>query len=123
MAPVSARAITVDTAPAFLHRLGLIGGEAVVAGRLDVISATRRNRNLRVTSTNSGSYLIKQPVEPGAPSAETLRQEARFYAWCWQAPEAERVRSLIPRLCHADPAQPLLILELLPDAAPLWRRY
>lgn len=48
---------------------------------------------------------------------------ARFYAWCWQAPEAERVRSLIPRLCHADPAQPLLILELLPDAAPLWRRY
>lgn len=115
--------MTVDSAPAFLHSLGLLTGEAVVEGQLDVTSATRRNRNLRVTSTNSGSYLIKQPTEPGAPAAETVRQEARFYAWCRQAPQAEPVRDLLPRLVHADPGRALLILELLPDAIPLWRHY
>ncbi len=113
----------MDSAPAFLMSLGLITGEAVVDGQLDVISASRRNRNLHVTSANCGSFLIKQPAEPGAPAAETVRQEARFYAWFRQAPRAEPVRDLLPRLVHADPDRALLILELLPEATPLWRHY
>jgi len=109
------------------RRQGLLcgpeGAAIVVEGQLDVISATRRNRNLRVTATNCGSYLIKQPTEPGAPAAETVRQEARFYTWCGRAPQAGPVRGLLPRLVHADPDRALLVLELLPDAVPLWRHY
>lgn len=118
-----APAVTVDTAPAFLHALGLVSGEAIVEGQLDIISATRRNRNLRVTQTTGPSYLMKQPSEPGADAVHTLRQEAQFYAYCWAAPRGEPLRAILPRLLHADLSRPLLILELLPDATPLWQRY
>lgn len=123
MAAVDTYAITVDNAPVFLRELGLIDSEAVTQGQLDVISATRRNRNLRVTTAHDGSYLIKQPSEPGAQAAQTLRDEAHFYACCWEAPQAVPIRPLLPRLQHADLDRAVLILELIPDAVPLWRRY
>lgn len=115
--------VTVDSAPKLLHTLGLITAEAVLEGQLDVVSVTRRNRNLKVTSTTSGSYLIKQPSEPGTDAVRTLRQEARFLSYCWQTPRAEPVRSLLAKPVHVDVDRALLILEFLPEAIPLWQRY
>src|SRR5262245_15910474 len=62
----------------FLLERGLIEPGAVVDGDLTVTSVPRRNRNFLVRSAGGSGYLIKQPGDPVAGGAETVRREAEF---------------------------------------------
>ncbi|MGE5674495.1 MAG: phosphotransferase [Mycobacterium leprae] len=115
--------VTVDNAGRYLQAVGLISTEAAIDGDLDIISATRRNRNLQVTTRGSGNFLIKQPNDPQTIAVDTLRREALFYAFCQNEPAAAALRPLMPRLIRAYLDEALLILELLREAKPLWRYY
>ncbi len=115
--------VTVDDAGSYLRAQQLIEADAVIDGDLDIISVTRRNRNLQVTTCGSGSFLIKQPNDARTVAADTLRREAQFYSFCQSAPRAAAIRALMPRLVKADLRDSLLVLELLSDAKPLWRYY
>jgi Ser/Thr protein kinase RdoA (MazF antagonist) len=115
--------VTVDNAVSYLQAQELITADAAVDGDLDIISATRRNRNLRITTRSNGNFLIKQPNDRQSIAVDTLRREALFYAFCQREPAAAGLRQILPRLIQADLPEALLILELLRDAKPLWLYY
>lgn len=115
--------LTVDNAGSYLRAQGLITANAAVDGDLDIMSATRRNRNLQVTTRSQGNFLIKQPNDRQTIAVDTLRREALFYVFCQNEPMTGSVRPLLPRLIRADLSEALLILELLREAKPLWRYY
>ena len=115
--------LTVDNTFRCLQAEGLITADAVVDGDLEISSATRRNRNLKVTTRGSANYLIKQPSDPHSFADETLRREALFYTFCQTEPAVAGALPFLPRLVRADPGQSLLILELLRGAKPLWQHY
>src|SRR5690349_15169710 len=112
--------LDVDSATGYLLRRGLLDGGAIVDGELTVVSTARRNRNLRVEGPAGSGYLIKQPDDLAEGGHETLRREAEFYAFCQREPAAAAVARLLPRLVHLDPGPPILALELVREAAPLW---
>jgi Ser/Thr protein kinase RdoA (MazF antagonist) len=114
--------LDVDTATPYLLDKKLIDPAAVLDGELTVISAARRNRNLRV-ETPAGGYLIKQPDDPTHGGQHTLRAEAAFYSFCQQEPAAAAMAEVLPRLVFFDPDRSLIALELLPGATPLWQRF
>jgi hypothetical protein len=114
--------LDVDTAVPYLMEKNLIDPDAVLYGALTVVSAARRNRNLRVEAP-AGGYLIKQPDDPTQGGHHTLRAEAGFYAFCQQEPAAAAMAEVLPRLIFFDPDRSLLALELLPGAIPLWQRF
>lgn len=115
--------LNVDNAAEFLIRRGFITAHSVIDGDLEITSSTRRNRNLRVTSSDSGNYLIKQPNDPEFEDANSLRWEAAFYSFCQQEPAVSAVRSMMPRVVYADQDKAMLVLELLRDTLPIWRYY
>jgi hypothetical protein len=114
--------IDVDSAADYLLEKRLIDREAIIDGDLVVTSVARRNRNLRVEGPTGAGYLIKQPDDPSQGDDESLRREAAFYAFCHQEPAAAAVARVLPRLQYYDPAQPLLAVELLGGATPLWHQ-
>jgi len=111
--------ITPENATDFLLRCGLIGTDAVVDGNLEITSTNRRNRNLQI-AFHQGGVLLKQPEDPTHESADSLRQEARFYRFCG---ERGLLRDLMPPLVLAHDDAPRLMIELYRDALPLWRYY
>ncbi|HYV46117.1 MAG TPA: phosphotransferase [Myxococcaceae bacterium] len=113
--------LDVDSAIPYLMAQGLLGGAAIIDGELTVTSMARRNRNLKVQGPAGNSYLIKQPDGPAGGGGRTLRHEASFYTFCHEHLDDTPVPSLLPRLAHFDSAIPLLALELLGDALPLWQ--
>jgi Ser/Thr protein kinase RdoA (MazF antagonist) len=114
--------LDVDSATSYLLETGLLDGGAIVDGELTIVSAARRNRNLRVEGPAGTGYLIKQADDPVHGGHETLRCEAAFYAFCRAEPATAAVARLLPRLVHYDPAPPILALELARGSAPLWER-
>ena len=112
--------LDVDTAAVYLLAEGLIARDSVVHGNLSVKSMTRRNRNLMVERDDGPGYLVKQPEDPAGEAAATLGQEAAFYSFCASNEDAAPLREVIPRLAHVGTRQPLLALELIRGAVPLW---
>jgi Ser/Thr protein kinase RdoA (MazF antagonist) len=112
--------LDVDSAVGYLLDRKLVDRDAIIDGDLQVISAARRNRNLRV-ETSVGGYLIKQPDDPAFGGRETLNNEAAFYTFCQNEPAVAALAQVLPRLIYYDPDQPLLALELLRNAAPFAR--
>ena len=114
--------LNTDTATAYLLAHGLLNTGAIIDGELTIVSAARRNRNLRVEGPGAVGYLIKQPDDSAQGGYSTLQCEAAFYAFCQQQ-EATAIARLLPRLVHFDAAEALLVLELLRNATPLWQHY
>jgi hypothetical protein len=114
--------LDVDSATGYLLARGLLDPGAIVDGELTVVSAARRNRNLRVNGPDGHGYLLKQADDTAEGVPETLRNEAAFYAFCRDEPAVAGVARLLPRLVHYDPDPPLLALELVRGSAPLWDR-
>lgn len=111
--------LTVDNAPQYLIERGLLSAQSVIDGDLTIVSAARRNRNLRVTRREGAGYLIKQPDDPSLGGQHSLRWEASFYAFCHEEPAAEPMKELLPRMLFFDYEQSLVALELLEGAVPL----
>ncbi|HEY0152880.1 MAG TPA: aminoglycoside phosphotransferase family protein [Longimicrobium sp.] len=114
--------LTVDTLPAYLLEERLIAPDAVLDGDLEVVTRSRRNRNLRVT-WSQGGFLVKQPEEAAGPAGETLRREAALYAYVQGDERLTALRPFLPPVVRARPEAGVLVLGLLRDAVPLWTHY
>lgn len=114
--------LTVDTVVPYLIEHGLVSVDAIVEGDLEIVDAGRRNQNLKVIRRRGPSYLIKQPGEGERGTQMTLRVEAAFYRHCHLDPGIDDMRSLLPRLHHADADRGTLTIELI-DGRPLWGNY
>jgi hypothetical protein len=114
--------LDVDTATPYLIDQKLIDPDAVLDGELTVVSAARRNRNLRVEA-GAGGFLVKQPDDPTQGGHSTLLSEANFYAFCQKEPAAAVMANVLPRLIFFDPHRSLLSLELLVAASSPWQRF
>jgi hypothetical protein len=100
----------------YLLRQGLVSPQTVVAGDVRVIDATRRNANYKVVSAGGPSYLLKQGVGP--ERAAMVDGEAAVYRRLGAdgGPAGGRFGRYLPRLCLHNPADHVLVLELLRDA-------
>jgi hypothetical protein len=107
----------------FLLERRLIEPGAVVDGDLTVTSVARRNCNFLVRSAGGSGYLIKQPGDPAAGGAETVRREAEFLDFCFREPAAAEAVRFLPRLVCYDDAAVVLVQELVADSVPLWSFY
>ncbi len=115
--------LTVDNAVEYLLARNLVGVQSILDGDLRVISAARRNRNLRVVVENGTGYLLKQPLDAAQGGHFTLTAEASFYEFCQQEDLAAPVRKVLPRLVWFDRDETLLAVELLRDPLPLWAAF
>lgn len=115
--------LTIDDAVPYLLDHGLVTVRSIVEGDLAVITAARRNRNLRIERGDGPGYLIKQPDAPVQGGPHTLWREAAFYDLLQREPALAELRESVPRLLFFDPAGPLLALELLEKPANLWEHY
>src|SRR5438045_3129915 len=97
-------------APYLLQR-DLISAQSLVAGDLAVVDATRRNSNFKVISERGPSYLLKQGVGPDRSA--TVDYEAAVYRLLRSH---RQLASIAPHVCHYDPQEHILALELLEDA-------
>ena len=110
--------LSVDNATPWLLERALIGVADIVDGRLAVVDAARRNRNLRVTREHGRGYLIKQPAEGDRGHASTVEIEAMFYRFCSRDAGAAALRPFVP--AFVDYVEPgILVVELLDRALPL----
>jgi Ser/Thr protein kinase RdoA (MazF antagonist) len=115
--------LNTDSATPYLLMQGLINTASIIDGELTIVSAARRNRNLRVEGPAGAGYLIKQPDSSEQDCYQTLHCEADFYKFCQQRPETSAMAELLPRLVHFDAERAVLVLDLFPDATPLWKYY
>jgi Ser/Thr protein kinase RdoA (MazF antagonist) len=111
--------LDLDSAVPFLLEHGLLERDWIVDGELTLLSATRRNRNLRIEGPGGAGYLIKQPDELAPAGRRTLTNEAAFYEFCQHEPAAAAVARFLPRLVLRDRDCALHALELIPGAATL----
>jgi hypothetical protein len=52
--------LTLANLAYFLMDRGLIGADEIVAGRISVVDASRRNRNFKVIRTGASGLFVKQ---------------------------------------------------------------
>lgn len=109
--------LDIDNVFPFLLDHGFLDRAAVVDGYVRAVSASRRNRNLRVTRDGGRGFLIKQAEHAG--THETLRNEMAFYSLVAKEDRAQSVRDLLPRFVGSRTEDDVLILELLEPATPI----
>jgi hypothetical protein len=100
----------------FLMSRGLLSPDAIVAGDLVVLDASRRNRNFKIIRSGGPGLFIKQIREMQPDAVTTLRREAGCYERAREDPVLSR---LMPRLLAYDAERHLLVLELLSEAESL----
>ena len=105
--------LTQSKVVAYLIERGLVSTETLVEGDLMVVEASRRNRNFKVISERSSSYLLKQG---GAPNGVgTVAYEAGVYQLLQSGAGNDDFSCYLPRCYGYDPDEHILILELLTD--------
>jgi len=100
----------------FLVDRSLLGAEEIVAGRVSVVDASRRNRNFKVFRQNAGGLFVKQMRDMQTDAMLTLKREAACYELARDIPALARI---MPRLIRYDEGRHTIVLELLPDAESL----
>jgi hypothetical protein len=108
--------LTVANLAHFLIHRGLVSSDAIVAGDVVILDASRRNRNFKVIRNSGPGLFLKQPGEMQLEATLRLHREAAFYE---RAREDRALSRLMPRLITYDAARHVLILELLADAESL----
>jgi Phosphotransferase enzyme family len=112
--------LNVANVAQFLICRGHLSPDAILAGDLVVLDASRRNRDFKIIRGGEPGLFIKQMREGQPDAMATLRREAACYGRARDDPALSR---LMPRLVAYDPARHLLIVELLPDAESLADRH
>ena len=91
---------------------GLVSPATVVAGDLAIHDVSRRNRNFKVVSDRSPSFLVKQGF--GTEGQATLANEAAVYeVLASQGPELGRH---VPQFHAWEPDHAMIVLELVESA-------
>ncbi|MQA28218.1 MAG: phosphotransferase [Luteitalea sp.] len=97
---------------------GLVSPAAVVRGDIALTDVSRRNRNIKVTVRQGGSYFLKQAVDPS--SEVSVAREAEFYRVMSSRPAGAPLQEYLPKYCGYDSEAHLLVLELQPASRDLW---
>jgi len=95
-------------------RRGLLTPVSIVDGNLQIIDASRRNRNFKVVSEDGPCYLLKEGV--GVERRATLAREAAAYQLLALDSGASHFAPYIPGCYGYDSTSSILILELMPEA-------
>ncbi len=94
----------------------LLGADEIVAGRVSILDASRRNRNFKVIRQGAPGLFVKQMRDMQTDAMLTLKREAACYELARDIPELARI---MPRLVRYDERRHTIVLELLPDAESL----
>jgi hypothetical protein len=100
----------------FLMDGSLLSAEEIVAGRVSILDASRRNRNFKVIRQGAPGLFVKQMRDMQTDAILTLRREAACYELAREIPE---LAAIMPRLIRYDERRHTIVLELLPDAESL----
>jgi 5-methylthioribose kinase len=101
----------------YLLRRGFISAESIVNGDLQVVDASRRNRNFKVISNRGPCYLVKQGV--GRDGSATVAHESNVYQSLAAMSQSMSFQSYIPRYYGYDEHEHILVLELVDHAQDL----
>lgn len=97
------------------HRL--IDRSWIVDGDLEIRGIARRNRNLQVRGPGRSGLFLKRPDRSVTGGRETIAREAAFHHACRRHTGLAPLLDHIPRLVKFDEAGPVLVFELISDAA------
>jgi hypothetical protein len=100
----------------FLMDRSLLGAEEIVAGRVSIFDASRRNRNFKVVRQGAPGLFVKQMRDLQTDAMLTLKREAVCYELARDVPAVARI---MPRLIRYDEHRHTLVLELLSEAESL----
>jgi hypothetical protein len=92
----------------------LLSTKTVIESDLEVVDASRRNRNYKVISERAPSYLVKQGISQEGTA--TVAHEAAIYRLLQPNANSNGFGRYLPRCYGYDSEQRILILELLRDA-------
>src|SRR5215471_18840412 len=100
----------------FLMGHGLVGASEVVAGKVAIIDASRRNRNFKVVRNGGTGLFVKQMRDMQTDAMLTLKREAACYEL---ARDDASLSRLMPRLVRYDGSRHVIVVDLLPEAESL----
>ena len=103
----------------YLVAEGLISREHVVDGGLSLAMSRSRNRYVLVKQREGPCYFVKQAMESEAMTAETVAREAEVYRGVYGDDRLTPLRALLPSFHLFDPAQRILVTELIRDSETL----
>ncbi len=83
----------------FLMDRSLLGADEIVAGRVSILDASRRNRNFKVIRQGAPGLFVKQMRDMQTDAMLTLKREAACYELARDIPELARI---MPRLVRYD---------------------
>ena len=107
----------------YLAERRLMPFESAVNGDFMVLDQSSRNRNLKVLRRRSPSLFLKQARSRSTAYRRTLEREAACYGLAASHPGLSGLASLLPALHHWDPANGVLVLEMLPNAENVWEHH
>jgi hypothetical protein len=113
--------LTEQEAVPYLLQGKLLDPESIVAGTLEVVNVSRRNRNFKVISEGGPHYLLKQGV--GLQGTATVAYEAAMYHYFQSDAGCGKFRRYLLCCYGYDPKEHILILELLNNAENLRDHY
>ncbi len=96
-----------------LLRLGLIGPEELVSGTVTATEYIGRNHLIRVEIARRGGYILKQPLDAGAPDATTMWTEAAVFWLSANEPAFAPLLPWMPKFYHYDERNAILTIELV----------
>ena len=109
--------LTFRDTEAYLRREGLIDVRSAVMGDLTITDTSRRNHSFQITRSDGPSYLLKQGFDPERQAA--IQHEAQVYAFLKDGNQEEGILQYLPYCYRYDPADSLLVLEMVREAQTL----
>lgn len=107
----------------FLAERRLLEFDSVIDGDFIVVDQSSRNRNLKVVRYNSPGFFVKQLAQRSPEFAQTFETEAACYNLARNHPKIRPLNSLMPKFHYFDPANYILVLELLPNGESVWEHH
>jgi len=104
----------------FLAERRLLTFESVVDGDFMVVDQTSRNRNLKIIRHKSPGFFIKQIVNRTPDYMESMLREATCYKLAKKHTAFRALHALLPEFHYFDPANYILVIELLSDGESVW---
>lgn len=109
--------VTLDNAVPYLIGRSIMDASSIVEGDLEVIDASRRNRNLQVVRKNGTSFLIKQPsTTDDAGNVMTIKKEALLYLLMQTDANFASLKDIAPRILDFDEQRTVMITEFVTNA-------
>lgn len=106
--------LTLEKVGVYLQKEALIDARAVVMGGLTIIDSSRRNLSFQARRNDGPSFLFKQGL--GADRQAAVEHEAQVYTVLQRKHSQRDFLVFLPHFYQYNPADHLLILELVRDA-------